>query len=107
MLRRRSAKGRHRHLDRAQRQTYLPRSKSRAGASMQVSKWRNSLAIRLPASGVEPLQIKARDEIEVHVGGTRAFGIEGDAAASMPSHASAPFASSFPLTFDREEANAR
>ena len=32
---------------------------------MQVSKWGNSLAIRLPASVVEALQLKAGDDVEV------------------------------------------
>ena len=36
---------------------------------MQVSKWGNSLAIRLPAAVVEVLGLKEGDEIEVTVGG--------------------------------------
>ena len=32
---------------------------------MQVSKWGNSLAIRLPASVVEALRLKEGDEVEV------------------------------------------
>jgi len=34
---------------------------------MQVCKWGNSLAIRLPVSVVQALQLKEGDEIEVHV----------------------------------------
>ena len=45
---------------------------------MQVAKWGNSLAIRLPASVVEALQLKAGDEIEVHIAGDRAFGVARD-----------------------------
>ena len=45
---------------------------------MQVSKWGNSLAIRLPATVVEALGLKEGDEIEVHVVGERAFGIDRD-----------------------------
>ena len=43
---------------------------------MQVSKWGNSLAIRLPASVVEALQLKEGDNIEVHATGTREFEIQ-------------------------------
>ena len=43
---------------------------------MQVSRWGNSLAIRLPASVVEALQLKEGDNIEVHAAGTRAFEIQ-------------------------------
>lgn len=34
---------------------------------MQVSKWGNSLAVRLPASVVEVLDLKEGDDIEIHV----------------------------------------
>ena len=40
---------------------------------MQVSKWGNSLAIRLPASVVEALELREGDDIEVTVAGERAF----------------------------------
>jgi len=43
---------------------------------MQVSKWGNSLAIRLPASVVEVLELEEGDDIEVRVVGARAFEIE-------------------------------
>ena len=45
---------------------------------MQVSKWGNSLAIRLPAAVVEALGLKEGDEVEVHVVGERAFDIDRD-----------------------------
>lgn len=38
---------------------------------MQVSKWGNSLAVRLPAAIVEALHLKAGDDIEIHVVGAR------------------------------------
>ncbi len=38
---------------------------------MQVSKWGNSLAVRLPASVVEVLNLKEGDNIEIHVEGSR------------------------------------
>jgi antitoxin MazE len=43
---------------------------------MQISKWGNSLSIRLPAAVVEALELKEGDTIEVHVAGKRAFEIE-------------------------------
>ena len=38
---------------------------------MQVSKWGNSLAVRLPVSVVEVLNLKEGDDIEIHVVGFR------------------------------------
>lgn len=38
---------------------------------MQVAKWGNSLAIRLPAAVVEALQLKEGDEIDITVAGDR------------------------------------
>jgi antitoxin MazE len=43
---------------------------------MQVAKWGNSLAVRLPATVVEALDLKPGDNIEIHVKGDRSFGIE-------------------------------
>lgn len=40
---------------------------------MQVAKWGNSLAIRLPAAVVEILGLKEGDQIDVQVAGNRAF----------------------------------
>ena len=45
---------------------------------MQVSKWGNSLAIRLPAAVVEALDLKEGDDIEIQVAGARAFDIAKD-----------------------------
>lgn len=43
---------------------------------MQVAKWGNSLAVRLPATVVESLALKEGDDIEIHVVGARAFEVE-------------------------------
>jgi antitoxin MazE len=43
---------------------------------MQVSKWGNSLAIRLPASVVEVLGLKEGDQIEVEVASARALRVQ-------------------------------
>lgn len=42
---------------------------------MQVAKWGNSLAIRLPAAVVEALELAEGDEIEVHVVDARELAI--------------------------------
>ena len=45
---------------------------------MQVSKWGNSLAIRLPAAVVETLKLKEGDQIEIHVANERTFEVARD-----------------------------
>jgi antitoxin MazE len=42
---------------------------------MQVAKWGNSLAVRLPITVVEALDLKPGDNIEIHVVGERSFAI--------------------------------
>lgn len=76
---------------------------------MQVAKWGNSLAIRLPAAVVEALKLKEGDEIEVHVADAREF-----AVARKPGRADLlkrlrAFRGRLPadFKFDREDANAR
>ena len=43
---------------------------------MQVSKWGNSLAVRLPSTVVKVLDLKEGDNIELHVVGERILEIE-------------------------------
>ena len=43
---------------------------------MQVARWGNSLAVRLPASVVEALDLKPGDDIEIHIQGERSFAVE-------------------------------
>ena len=43
---------------------------------MQVARWGNSLAVRLPAAVVEALDLKEGDDIEIDVAGARAFEIK-------------------------------
>jgi antitoxin MazE len=40
---------------------------------MQVAKWGNSLAVRLPTSVVEALDLKPGDHIDIHITGERQF----------------------------------
>jgi antitoxin MazE len=43
---------------------------------MRVSKWGNSLAIRLPQTVVEALELRVGDAVEIHVAGPRSFEVE-------------------------------
>lgn len=43
---------------------------------MQVAKWSNSLAVRLPAAVVDALTLQEGDEIEIHVVGARTFEVK-------------------------------
>jgi antitoxin MazE len=42
---------------------------------MQVSKWGNSLAVRLPAAVVEALDLSEGDDIEIQVEGSRSLSV--------------------------------
>jgi antitoxin MazE len=76
---------------------------------MQVSKWGNSLALRLPATVVEALKLKEGDEIEVHVVGERAFDIARDRSREQALKRIRDLRKELPADwkFDRETANAR
>ena len=68
---------------------------------MQVGKWGNSLAVRLPAAVVELLGLKEGDEIQIEVAGDRTLRVERDpkreeALARLRALAS-PSASRLPL----------
>lgn len=43
---------------------------------MQVAKWGNSLAVRLPAAVVEALKLEEGDDIQVEVVGARTLQVE-------------------------------
>ncbi|HEY5413106.1 MAG TPA: AbrB/MazE/SpoVT family DNA-binding domain-containing protein [Caulobacteraceae bacterium] len=76
---------------------------------MQVAKWGNSLAIRLPAAVVEALELKAGDEVDVHVADARAFGVARRPGREELLKRLRAFRGRLPhdFKFDREEANAR
>jgi antitoxin MazE len=76
---------------------------------MQVAKWGNSLAVRLPAAVVAALGLKAGDEIEIQLAGTRAFGIARKPDRDELLSRLRAFRGRLPadFKFDREEANAR
>lgn len=76
---------------------------------MQVSKWGNSLAIRLPAAVVEALGLKEGDEIEIHVASAKEFGVAKKPSREELLKRLREFRGRLPadFKFDRDEANAR
>jgi antitoxin MazE len=42
---------------------------------MQVAKWGNSLAVRIPAAVVDALALREGDDVEIHVAGKRVFAL--------------------------------
>jgi len=77
---------------------------------MQVSKWGNSLAIRLPAAVVEVLDLKEGDQVEIEVANTRTLRVERADAGNRAALARLrKLRGTLPadFKFDRMEANAR
>ena len=76
---------------------------------MQIAKWGNSLAVRLPAAVVEALKLKEGDEIEIHVADTRQFGVARKPGRDELLRRLRAFRGRLPadFKFDRDEANAR
>jgi len=76
---------------------------------MRVAKWGNSLAIRLPSSVVQVLELKEGDEVEIHVIGSPAFDVARDQTRERALQRTRSFRKQLPpdWKFDREEANAR
>ena len=76
---------------------------------MQVSKWGNSLAVRLPAAVVEALQLKDGDQIEIRIAGARQFEVSRDRrredALDLLRRLRRPLPAG--VTFDRAAANER
>jgi antitoxin MazE len=76
---------------------------------MQVAKWGNSLAIRLPRSVVEVLGLKEGDSIEIHVADRRSFAIEKAPTSKQLLERLRKYRGRLPagFRFDRLEANER
>lgn len=76
---------------------------------MQVTRWGNSLAIRLPAAIVEALALKEGDDIEVRIAGDRTFVVDRDqsrvAALESIRRLRRPLPAGW--SFDRDDANER
>jgi antitoxin MazE len=76
---------------------------------MQVAKWGNSLAIRLPVALVEALELKEGDDIEIHIADGREFGVARKPGREELLTRLRAFRGRLPadFKFDRDEANAR
>lgn len=76
---------------------------------MQVARWGNSLAIRLPVSVVRALDLREGDEVSLDVAGERAIVVEKSPAPAELLSRLRALRGSLPadFRFDRLEANAR
>jgi len=76
---------------------------------MQVSKWGNSLAVRLPAAVVEALELKEGDQIEIRIADVRTFEVQRDRSRQDALDKLRKLRRSLPpgFVFDRNDANAR
>jgi antitoxin MazE len=76
---------------------------------MQVAKWGNSLAIRLPAAVVEALKLKEGDQIEIRIAGMREFEVSRDRSKEEALARLRKLRRPLPpgFRFDRQEANER
>lgn len=76
---------------------------------MQVAKWGNSLAVRIPAAVVEALELKEGDEIEIHVADARAFAVARKPSREDLLKRLRAFRGRLPadFIFERDDANAR
>jgi antitoxin MazE len=76
---------------------------------MQVSKWGNSLAVRLPSAVVDALDLKEGDQIEVRIAGDRVFEVRRDLSKQRALARLRKLRRRLPpgFVFDRNEANAR
>jgi len=76
---------------------------------MHVSKWGNSLAIRLPAAVVQALELKEGDDIEIRVAGSRTFEVSRNQSRQRALANLRKLRRPFPpgFVFDREEAHER
>jgi antitoxin MazE len=76
---------------------------------MRVSKWGNSLAVRLPDTIVKSLKLKSGDEIEIVMRGERVFEVERDTSRERALARLRALRKPLPkgFRFDRDDANAR
>ncbi|MGA7197663.1 MAG: AbrB/MazE/SpoVT family DNA-binding domain-containing protein [Roseiarcus sp.] len=76
---------------------------------MQVAKWGNSLAVRIPAAVAKALKLRAGDEIQIHVEGAREFALRRKPGRDDLLKRLRAFRGRLPadFVFDRDEANER
>jgi len=77
--------------------------------TMQVAKWGNSLAVRIPAAVAEALELKEGDDVEVRILDARALAVARKPDRGQLIDRLRAFRGRLPAdwTFDRDEANAR
>ncbi|SHG70339.1 AbrB/MazE/SpoVT family DNA-binding domain-containing protein [Pollutimonas bauzanensis] len=76
---------------------------------MQVSKWGNSLAVRLPSSVVDALELQEGDDIEIVIDAPRSFAVRKKPGADALLERLRQFRGKLPadFKFSRDEANER
>lgn len=76
---------------------------------MQVSKWGNSLAVRLPKMVVDALELKEGDDVEIVVAGKRELKVGRDRAREKALAELRALRRPLPpgFKFDRDKANER
>lgn len=76
---------------------------------MQVARWGNSLAVRLPSAVVKALELKEGDQIEIRVTGDRAFEVRRDRTTERAIARLRRLRRNLPpgFTFSREDAHER
>lgn len=76
---------------------------------MQVAKWGNSLAVRLPSAVVEALDLKEGDQIEIRIAGKREFAVSRDRSREKALDRLRKLRRPLPpgFTFSRDDANER
>ncbi len=76
---------------------------------MQIAKWGNSLAVRLPKSVVEALDLKEGDDVAIEVLGARSLAVEKTASPQELLSRLRKYRGRLPadFRFDRLEANER
>jgi antitoxin MazE len=76
---------------------------------MQVARWGNSLAVRLPAAVVDALELKEGDQIEIRIAADRVFEVSRDRSTQRALERLRRIRKPLPpgFSFSREEANER
>ncbi len=76
---------------------------------MQVAKWGNSLAVRLPAVVVEALELKEGDQIEIRIAADREFEVSRDRSRQKALERLKRLRRPLPegFTFDRDDVHER
>lgn len=76
---------------------------------MQVAKWGNSLAVRIPAAVAEALELKEGDDIEIRIADRREMEVSRKPGRDELLKRLRAFRGRLPadFKFDREEVNAR